>query len=138
MKILPFLLAAAATLGLADASMMKPGTWETRAESRLEQYPNLKPTVSTVRFCVTAEDAAGAEVNLGPKANCRMTKIKWSGKTYSAELVCPGPPASVNKIALTFQDAEHFTGRYDMTIQTGNGLHSIATVEGKRIAPDCM
>ncbi|MDR3528542.1 MAG: DUF3617 domain-containing protein [Rhizomicrobium sp.] len=150
----------ACALALSPAALAahgKVGTWEATIQSNgmaaMPDMSKLPPSVQaqmkargvhmnaggmTTKFCMTAEQVKNDKPELSRHGACETVNLKMTGNTFSADMVCKGETKMRGHVEVTFDSAEHYTGRTTMTMTVeGQTTTRATTMEARWLSPTC-
>lgn len=104
-----------------------------------KQGMSMGPNGFVTKFCMTPDDVAKNQPNLGDDdGNCKTVNVKFSGKKYSADIVCTGENRGKGHTELTIESETHYFGTQKMDIlEDGEMTHQDATMDARWLGPNC-
>ena len=135
------IIAAAATLVAAPAfaGPINPGLWETTTRMTLVSMPNMPPQAlaamkqpHTIRYCVTAAEAAAGPQAAMKNSDCKIQKYTMGSGTFEMAMTCRGMRMQSRG---TFTPVS-YSGRSEMIGgASAGGMHVVSEAKGKLIGP---
>jgi hypothetical protein len=135
------IIAVAATFIAAPllAGPISPGLWETTTRMTMVSMPNMplqalaamkKP--HTVRYCVTAAEAAAGPQAAMKNSECKIEKYKMGAGTFEMAMTCQGMRMQSRG---TFTPTS-YSGRSEMIGgASAGGMHVVSEATGKLVGP---
>lgn len=140
---------------VAWASHGKAGLWEINVRtnaSPMQSMPNLSKVPpemrarmqamvsngNTIRHCMTAADVANDTPKMSQNSDCKATKVKAVGQTFSVDLVCTGRMNGTGHVQTTFDSPEHYTSTMTMNgTAGGHPVNNVTKIDARWVSPKC-
>jgi hypothetical protein len=92
----------------------------------------------TAKFCMTADQVNNDKPLLNHRGSCETENVKLTGNTFSANVVCKGQMNGKGHIEVTFDSAEHYSGRQTMSMNmNGQQMTHDMTMDARWLTPAC-
>jgi hypothetical protein len=121
--------------GMPDMSKLPP---EAQAAMRAHGVSANGHTM-TVQHCMTQEEVDA--IKPPPMRNgqdCKMSNLRAVGQSFSADLVCTGELSATGHFDISYDSAEHYTGKVSFTgTEQGHPISNTTTMEGRWVSADC-
>ncbi len=127
------------SLGLLSLPLLAaPGEWwEVTAKMEMEGMPFAMPA-QTTKVCMPKGGQSDPKNTQGKDSNCKMTDVKYSGKTVKFKGTCVNQGETMNMAGETSHDANSYRSNVKMTGRSGGENVNMAMVSnGKRIGGAC-
>ncbi len=151
---------AAASLPVAAwAGHVKPGLWEFKIQSnsgQMQSMPDMSkmpPQVrarlraqgvqmnggdTIVRQCITPTMANADKFEMGNSKNCRVENARYTGNTYTADMVCTGRMNSRGHVQITFESPLHYYGTTTVNGSIGDRkINTAMKIDAHFVIGDC-
>ncbi len=158
-RVLSF-AAASATLALVAAPALaghgKVGLWNVTITTNMAGMPDmskLPPEAQammkargmtmngnsmSVQHCMTQEEVNADHPSMRNEKECKVSNMKTSGNSFSADMVCNGQMQGTGHVEFVFDSPEHYTGKTSMNgTAGGHPVNSSTTMEGRWVSADC-
>ena len=142
---------------VALASHGKAGLWSVTVTVHMSGMPQIPPAerakmkqmgikipgsdnTLTTKHCMTEAEVKADSFKAMQRRNkhCKVTNQKIEGQRMTADMVCTGEMQGQGHIAVTYHNAEHYTGRMTFTGTThGHQTNVTDTFEGHWLSADC-
>ncbi len=141
----PLLFVAAVALGgvaLAEGLPIQAGMWETAVTTTAIDMPNAPPQVAammkgrttTVRHCVTAEEAAnGPQAMLKSGKSCSFGRYTVAGGRFDAEMTCSEHGSTMTATSSGSYTPTSYSGTSHIVMSGGTGMSITSTSSAHRI-----
>ena len=94
----------------------------------------------SVQHCMTASEVAANVPHLDQRTekNCKISNLKTTSNTMSADLVCSGDYTGTGHMQYTFDGDSHYMGEVSMDgMSNGHPMHNHEKIEGRWVSADC-
>lgn len=121
--------------GMPDMSKLPP---EAQAAMRAHGVTAGGHTM-TIQHCMTqAEVDAIKPPPMRNGQDCKMSNLKTSGQSFSADMVCTGEMKATGHFEVSYDSPEHYTGKTSFTgTDNGHPISNTTTMEGRWVSADC-
>ncbi|MBV8798306.1 MAG: DUF3617 domain-containing protein [Alphaproteobacteria bacterium] len=121
--------------GMPDMSKLPP---EAQAAMRAHGVSANGHTM-TVQHCMTQTEIDTIKPPpMHGAQNCKMSNLKNSGPSMSADMTCTGDMNATGHFEISYDSPEHYTGKTTITgTDEGHPINSTTTMEGRWVSADC-
>jgi Protein of unknown function (DUF3617) len=121
--------------GMPDLSSLPP---QAQAAMRARGM-TMNGHTMTVQHCMTQEEVNAIKPPpMRGGQDCKMSNLKTAGQSFSADLVCSGEMNATGHFEISYDSAEHYTGKSTISgTENGHPINSTTTMEGRWVSADC-
>lgn len=121
----------------AELAKMPPERRKMMEQMVAQQGVGMTGKASTVRLCITPEQASRTELPAGD-GKCEQKSLQRSGSTIRTSFVCAGPPPTSGRSEITLKGDTAYSGRSTVdTTVNGKPERMTMDVTGKWLSADC-